>query len=333
MLNVAGHQPITVSHQGSSVEQALEGAADTLEKTLKRTLRRKDSLFKRRARARSEFTAVDPLLQRGAEIGNQEEFLTLLRPLMGHLRDHATRELRMLQAEAKLADLVAHFQNDTFRSVSAEVLDGGPANVLTEFADEQGTDLIVMGAVGRSALKRVALGSVSDSVANQAQCSVLVVRSQEPTHVSIDYDPCPKRIMLALENSARDVEVVSCLRQFEWPASTQVHAVHVMQTMAFYRKDIIQQTSEMWKQSKAEAESHGKLLAETIRDWGFDARASVISGGHIGESLLSYADEHEYDLIISGDRRRGTLKRLFLGSVSRHLLRYAKCNVLISRGS
>lgn len=94
---LGGVQPITVSHQGSSLDQALGGAADKLEKTLKRTLRRKDSLFKRRARARAEFTAVDPLLQRGAENGNQEEFLALLRPLLGHLRDHAARELRMLE--------------------------------------------------------------------------------------------------------------------------------------------------------------------------------------------------------------------------------------------
>lgn len=94
---LAGFQPITVSHLGSTVDQALDGAADTLQKTLKRTLARRDSLFKRRVRARSEFTAVDPLLQRDVEIGDQEEFLTLLLPLLGHLRDHATRELRMLE--------------------------------------------------------------------------------------------------------------------------------------------------------------------------------------------------------------------------------------------
>lgn len=35
-------QPITVSHQGASLEQALDGAADKLEKTLKRTLGRLD---------------------------------------------------------------------------------------------------------------------------------------------------------------------------------------------------------------------------------------------------------------------------------------------------
>lgn len=94
---LAGLQPITVSHQGASLEQVLAGAADTLEKTLKRTLGRKDSLVQRRVRARAEFTAVDPLLQRGAEIGNQEEFVALLRPLVGHLRGRATRELRMLE--------------------------------------------------------------------------------------------------------------------------------------------------------------------------------------------------------------------------------------------
>ncbi len=37
---LAGLQPITVSDEGASLEQALSGAADKLEKTLKRTLGR-----------------------------------------------------------------------------------------------------------------------------------------------------------------------------------------------------------------------------------------------------------------------------------------------------
>lgn len=39
---LTGMQPIKVSADGSSVEQALDGAADKLEKTLKRTLGRLD---------------------------------------------------------------------------------------------------------------------------------------------------------------------------------------------------------------------------------------------------------------------------------------------------
>ena len=237
------------------------------------------------------------------------------------------------QVEATLTELVARFQNDTFHSVSAEVIVGTPGQALTAFAKKQGAELIIMGAVGRSALSRVLLGSVSDYVANRAQSSVLIVRSQTSASIRIGTDTGPKRIMLAVENSNKDIEVAKCLRQFELPPTTQLHAVHVMQLMTFYRKDIIQQTSEMWKQSKLRAESHGELLAEVIRDWGFDARSSVVSAPHVGDSLISYADEHECDLIVTGDRRRGRLQRLILGSVSRHILRYAKCSVLISRGS
>ena len=39
---LAGIPPITVTHQGSSLEQALDGAANTLQKTLQRTLGRLD---------------------------------------------------------------------------------------------------------------------------------------------------------------------------------------------------------------------------------------------------------------------------------------------------
>ncbi|OOO02372.1 MAG: hypothetical protein USCGTAYLOR_01417 [Chromatiales bacterium USCg_Taylor] len=39
---LSGLRPISVSHQGASLEQALDGAADKLEKTLKRTLERLD---------------------------------------------------------------------------------------------------------------------------------------------------------------------------------------------------------------------------------------------------------------------------------------------------
>lgn len=99
---LGGLQPITVRHMGSSLDQAIDGAAEKLEKTLKRTLGRKESLFKRRTRALAEFTAVDPLLQQKAALGNQEEFLTLLCPLLDHLRDHAKRELRILEINGLL---------------------------------------------------------------------------------------------------------------------------------------------------------------------------------------------------------------------------------------
>jgi RNA polymerase sigma factor (sigma-70 family) len=99
---LAGLQPIVARSTGSSLEQAVSGAADKLAKTLKRTLGRKDSLFKRRARARVAITAAGPVLERDALAGQREHFLTTLRPLLGTLRDHARHELQILELDGTL---------------------------------------------------------------------------------------------------------------------------------------------------------------------------------------------------------------------------------------
>lgn len=100
---LGGVQPITVSHRGSSLDQTLQGAAGKLEKTLKRTLGRKVSLLKRSVRNRAALTAAAPLLEQDAEKQKQEDFIEVLRPLSGHLADHARRELRILEANGSLS--------------------------------------------------------------------------------------------------------------------------------------------------------------------------------------------------------------------------------------
>src|SRR5262245_40480497 len=52
--------------------------------------------------------------------------------------------------------------------------EGDPADVLVRLAEECGADLLVIGNKG---MKRRVLGSVPNSVAHQAPCSVLVVKT------------------------------------------------------------------------------------------------------------------------------------------------------------
>ena len=60
---LGGLQPIMVSHESSSLNRAVSGAAGTLEKSLKRTLGRKSSILKRRVRDRAERRPPDPPLE------------------------------------------------------------------------------------------------------------------------------------------------------------------------------------------------------------------------------------------------------------------------------
>lgn len=53
---------------------------------------------------------------------------------------------------------------------------GHPAEQVVQCALDDKVDLIVMGSHGRSGLKRVLIGSVSNAVLNHASCPVLIVR-------------------------------------------------------------------------------------------------------------------------------------------------------------
>jgi nucleotide-binding universal stress UspA family protein len=76
-------------------------------------------------------------------------------------------------ADAVLADL-----SSRARSASVEVQihgkAGAPADAICEVAAEVGADLIIVGNKGMKGVRRV-LGSVPNSVAHQAPCSVLIV--------------------------------------------------------------------------------------------------------------------------------------------------------------
>ena len=63
--------------------------------------------------------------------------------------------------------------------VTSETVVGHPKEAIREYADEKNVDLIVMGSVGKSGIKRVALGSVAEDVIRSASVPVLTVRSSE----------------------------------------------------------------------------------------------------------------------------------------------------------
>lgn len=60
--------------------------------------------------------------------------------------------------------------------VSTKLVEGRPSNKIVETAKEGNFDIIVMGSRGLGAIKEFFLGSVSDRVADEATCPVLIVK-------------------------------------------------------------------------------------------------------------------------------------------------------------
>ncbi len=64
-------------------------------------------------------------------------------------------------------------------TVDPEVRLGSTANEILTAAEKFGADLIMVGSHGKSAIARFVLGSVSQSVASHAKCSVLIARRSD----------------------------------------------------------------------------------------------------------------------------------------------------------
>jgi universal stress protein E len=62
---------------------------------------------------------------------------------------------------------------------SVRVLQGSAVEVLPRVAAEDQVDLVVMGAVSRSRLREVFIGSTAERVLDRLPCDVLVIRSAD----------------------------------------------------------------------------------------------------------------------------------------------------------
>ena len=79
------------------------------------------------------------------------------------------------EAEALLEDLCARARAAGI-AVEGHAETGDPAEALVRVAEEEHADLIVVGNKGMAGVRRV-LGSVPNSVAHQAPCSVFIVQT------------------------------------------------------------------------------------------------------------------------------------------------------------
>jgi nucleotide-binding universal stress UspA family protein len=81
---------------------------------------------------------------------------------------------------------VASAAADAGVACETAVLHGHPHEVITDYADEHGIDLVVMGTHGRHGVQRFLLGSVTERVVRSSAVPVLTVRGEKRTGAEAD---------------------------------------------------------------------------------------------------------------------------------------------------
>jgi nucleotide-binding universal stress UspA family protein len=83
-------------------------------------------------------------------------------------------------------------------------------------------------------------------------------------------------------------------------------------------------------QVRARREALAQALVERGREEGV-AVSFLVWDGDPGDMIVSAAEAEHADMVIVGSHGRGAVGRLFLGSVSEHVVRHAPCPVLVVR--
>jgi len=85
------------------------------------------------------------------------------------------------------------------------------------------------------------------------------------------------------------------------------------------------------KQAEDEAKSYLSKIAKDLRLKGIEVNYEVLNDSPIGQTIVSYAHKHAFNLIALATHGHGGLGRLFLGSVADYILQKSDLPMLIIR--
>ena len=199
---------------------------------------------------------------------------------------------------------------------------GQPAYEITRHAKENQCDLIVVGAHGRSFLEHMLIGSISESVARHAPCSVLVVRKSKAKVAEGD----PTHITVASDCSDSDRQIASQINAIHFPKNTKFNLISVIE-----HPFLIEPTIEYDAQLTRATTSSLDRLAMELSESSEYIQKVVLEKLHVSSCILNFVQTHPTDILVLGDKGRTAIGRFFLGSVSRVLLQHAPCSVLLVR--
>lgn len=181
-------------------------------------------------------------------------------------------------------------------------------------ADSWSPDLLVVGSQGRSAVGRVLLGSVSQKVLNETNCSVRISRKREIAPGD------SVKVMIAVDGSAIAAGVVREVASRTWNKDTVFRLVAVDDPFqrpktGYSIWNLAEDRPEDTAESREWIDKIIKSPARILEPAGLHVDESIL-WGDAGNKILDEAKEWNADVIYLGARGLGRVKRFLLGSVS-----------------
>ncbi|HSF69807.1 MAG TPA: universal stress protein [Nitrospira sp.] len=196
---------------------------------------------------------------------------------------------------------------------------GSPAEVILTTAEEQGIELIVMGARGLGPFKERLFGSVSHRILTSASCAKLIVSGPIKTM---------QEVLLPLKGASDTEDAIAFLEQKPFRQPVEVTLLSVLPAVTPSWGTAALAAAPLQARQKENAQLFLQSAANQLQRAGYSAKTHVVIGTPV-ESILEDAKKRGADLILMGSRGRQGVRRLVLGSVSHAVLHHPPCPILV----
>ena len=207
-------------------------------------------------------------------------------------------------------------------AVSTTILNGNAGLALVNKAQEDFVSLLVVGNRGLGPIGSALLGSVSAHLIDHAPCPVLVARS-----------PSASRMVLAGDGTSSSLSIPRILAT--WRPAFNGLPVEVVSVSSHQGFVVPLAADDVGRENHARDIALHREVAERVVDQLIDLgwhAAGISVVGDPGSEILAASREWHADLIVTGSRGLGTIRRLLQGSVSHYVMTHARSSVLVMRG-
>lgn len=138
-----------------------------------------------------------------------------------------------------------------------------------------------------------------------------------------------QKILVAFDGSKASNKALDKAIALAEASSAQLEIIHVLHFPNFIIGEaIINPPINIRDDYFAAAEKVVEDLKQRVASLPNSPKVTMLEGG-AAESILQYAEKHEFDLIVIGSRGLSGIREFFLGSVSHNVVQHAKIPVLV----
>lgn len=207
---------------------------------------------------------------------------------------------------------------------------GHTTEEINRLASDYDIDLVITATHGRSGLRRLFLGSVTERLMRTLNCPLLVLRTieelEKPHRQTLPF----RRILVGCDFSEDSEAAFKCSLNMAQEFESELHLVHVVEPTAYKEHSGFPAGPDEPLDKSFHDLIREKLKAmvpEEAMNWCKGVEAAVLVGKPYAE-LIRYSDDHDIDLVALGVRGHGMVESLLVGSTTDRVVRRAPCPVV-----